>query len=130
MPYIVAAVLLKGRFSEELFSDEYLRDRRIRQLIDKIKVVADEEITSQSREKLPCRIEITTKKGERKFAATDYPRGHHLNPMTDEEVNGKFRGFAQKALSSKRIEDVLDILWHLDTATDLSALFTAMERDG
>ena len=98
LPYIIAAVLIDRAFSDEIFSDERLRDPRIRQLIDKIEVKEDPELTRRFPQFLPCRIEITTKSGERKVAQTDYPRGHYKNPMSDEEVNDKFRGLAQRAL--------------------------------
>ena len=128
LPYIVAAVLIHGAFSDELFADEKLRDPRIHRLIDRIEVEEDPELTRQfSSEMVPCRIEIVTKNGERKTASTDYPRGHYRNPMTDEEVNAKFRGLAQRALPRQRIDSLLDTLWRLDTAPHLDPLFEALQ---
>ncbi len=126
MPYVVAAVLIDRGFSDEIFSSGRLRDPRILQLIDKIEVKEDAALTRLAPEKLPCRIEIKTKNGERKVAAVDYPRGHHLNPMSDDEVNAKFRGVAQRVLPKERADRALDALWKLDTATSLDALFDAV----
>ncbi len=127
LPYIVAAVLIHGAFSDELFADEKLRNPRIHQLVDKIEVQEDPELTRHFSDKVPCRIEIVTKNGERKVAMTDYPRGHYRNPMTDEEVNAKFRGLAQRALPHHRINSLLDTLWQLDTAANLDPLYKALQ---
>ena len=127
LPYIIAAVLIDRGFSDEIFSDERLRDPRIRQLIDKIEVKEDVELTRRGPECLPCRMEIKTRSGERKVAQTDYPRGHYKNPMTDEEVNAKFRNLAQRALPQERIAQALDALCRLDAAPDLDAIFSAVQ---
>ena len=127
MPYIIAATLIDRAFSDEVFADERLRDPRIQQLMDKIEVKEDKEITRQFPDKLKCRIEIATKGGGRKIAETDYPRGHYKNPMNDDEVNTKFRGLAQRALSKDGVERALDALWQLDSAKDLGAIFKAVK---
>ena len=127
IPYVVAAMLIDGEFSDEIFSDERLRDPQIRQLMDRIDVMEDEKLTRLGPQCLPCRIEIKTRKGECKVAETDYPRGHYKNPMTDDEVNAKFRDLAQRVLSQERIGRALDGLWQLDTATGLGAIFEAVQ---
>lgn len=95
--------------------------------MDKIKVKEDKKITRQFPEKLKCRIEITTNGGGRKVAESDYPRSHYKNPMTDKEVNAKFRGLTQRALPKKGVDRALDALWQLDTARDLNVIFEAVE---
>ena len=129
LPYIIAAVLIDRAFSDEVFSDERLRDPRIRQLIDKIEVKEDKELTRRFPRFLPCRIEVMTRRGERKVAATDYPRGHCKNPMSDDEVNAKFRDLARRALPDERVSRALDALWQLDAAPDLDAIFKEVETE-
>ena len=123
LPYIVAAVLTHGTFSDELFSEEHLRDARTLRLIDRIDVQEDPELTCEFPEKVPCRIEVLTTSGERKVAMTDYPLGHYRNPMTDDEVVGKFRHLSQRMLSQARMDLVIDAVWRLDAAPSLDPLF-------
>ncbi len=128
LPFIVAAVLVYGYFSDELFSDKKLRDERILNLIDRVEVAEDPELTRQfGGDKVPCRIEIQTKSGARKVAAVDFPRGHYNNPMSDDEVNAKFRELAQRALPKPQIERALDALWKIETSPNLDAVFSAVE---
>lgn len=126
LPFIIAAVLIDGRFSDEIFSDARLRDPGIHRLSDRISVKEDAEFSRQFPHRVPCRIEITTKSGERKVALTDYPRGHVRNPMTDDEVNAKFRSLAERALPHAAAERALDLLWKLDEAADLGMFFEAV----
>ncbi len=126
LPYILAAVLIDRDFSDSIFSDERLRDPRIRQLIDRIEIREDPELTCRFPDSMPCRIEITTRNGERRIGAADNPRGHNKNPMTDDEVSAKFRGLAQRALPQERVGAALDALWQLDAASDLSGIYEAV----
>jgi 2-methylcitrate dehydratase len=93
-------------------------------------VKEDPAFTRVAREKLPCRIEIRTRGGEVKTASVDYPRGHRLNPMTDEEVNAKFRDLAQRVLPEKAAARLLEALWRIDTAPNLDAVFEAARLEG
>ena len=130
LPYIVAAVLVERAFNEETFSEQRLRDPRIRRLIDKIEVKEDVEFTRQFPRCMPCRIEIKTRSGERKVGQSDYPLGHYNNPMSDDEVNAKFRDHSQYTLPQEQIGRALDALWQIDTAVDLSAIFEALQTGG
>ncbi len=130
LPYIVAAVLVEGMFSDSLFAEEKLSDPRILRVLDKVDVQEDPEITRAFTDKVPCRIELVTRSGERKIATTDYPRGHYENPMSDEEVGAKFRAMAKRALPAQKVEQALDALWRLDAAPDLNAIFDAVTFHG
>lgn len=126
LPYIIAAVLIDGSFSDEIFSPARLRDSRIHRLADKISIKEDVEFTKRFPTAIPCRIEITTKSGQQITATVDYPRGHVKNPMTDDEVNAKFCSLAGRVLSRSELNRALDRLWNLEQAPDLSDIFAAL----
>jgi 2-methylcitrate dehydratase len=99
--------------------------------MDKIAVKEDPELTRRVTEgQLPCRIEIVSRNGERKTAATDYPRGHYKNPMSDGEIDNKFRDYAQRRLPAERVNPALATLWKIDSAKNVSGLFEAVKCDG
>ena len=123
LPYIVSAVLLDGRFGDEIFSDERIQDERIHQLSDKIEIKEDPELSKQFPDKYPCRMEITTKSGKTLTANVEHPRGHYKNPMTDEEVSEKFRMLAGRVLPKKQVEQALAWLWKFEEASDLDPFF-------
>jgi len=127
LPYILAAVLVDRSFSDDVFAEDRLRDPRIRELIDKIEIVEDPELSRRFPHSMPCRIEIKLKNGERKVGVSDNPRGHDKNPMTDDEVNAKFRSLAKRVLPPARVEQTLEALWQLDSAPNLNAVFEAVK---
>ena len=119
-------MLIDGRFSDELFSAARLGDARIHALTDKIAVKEEPEFTRVFPERVHCRIEIETTAGERRIAAVEYPRGHFNNPMTDAEVETKFRALAARMLPEHRAATLLEAIWNLERAADLDPIFNAM----
>jgi 2-methylcitrate dehydratase len=126
LPYILAAVLIDGHFSDDIFSDARIRDRRIHELADRIAVNEDPEYSRQFPGKVPCRIEIRTKSGKDLVAQVEYPRGHSGNPMTDEEVSDKFRMLAGRKLDNGQVERALEVMRAFDTAASLDGLFESV----
>jgi 2-methylcitrate dehydratase len=127
LPYILAAVLIDGRFSDDIFSDARIRDHRIHELADRIAVKEDPEYTRQFPRKVPCRIEIRSKSGKDLVACVDYPRGHSGNPLTDEEVSAKFRTLAGRKLDKDQVEWALEVMWAFDVAANLDGLFGSVQ---
>lgn len=131
MPYVVAAALIDGKFDDGVFAPERLQDPKIRELMDRIAVKEDPEITRRVPSgQLPCRIEIVSKSGVRRTASTDYPRGHYRNPMSDSEIEDKFRAHARRVLPEDRIGLALAALWKIDAAQNFDPVFTALKTAG
>ena len=72
---------------------------------------------------------VEFRNGTRKVGTTDYPKGHALNPMNDEDVNAKFRSHAQGVLSKPRMQAALAALWGIDQAASLDAIFESVRLD-
>ena len=48
----------------------------------------------------------------------DYHKGHYKNPMSDAEVEAKFRGLAQNALTPAQTDRLLQALWKVEDVAD------------
>jgi 2-methylcitrate dehydratase len=129
LPYILAAVLIDGRFSDDVFTEARICDARIHEMASRIAVTEDREYSRQFPAKIPCRIELRTRSGKELTAQVDYPRGHTRNPMTDEEVWSKFRMLAGRKLPRAQVEQALETLWAFDTAKGLDPLFESVRID-
>jgi 2-methylcitrate dehydratase len=126
LPHILAAVLIDGRFSDDIFSESRIRDKRIHKMARRIAVNEDKDYSRQFPAKIPCRIEIRTKSGKELTAQVDYPRGHTGNPMTDEEVWAKFRMLAGRKLPKGQVEQALEAMLAFDAAKGLDPLFESV----
>lgn len=118
MPYTVAVALIHGSVEEKHFGDEYLRDPHILAMAKRVKVRATEEADRRMPEAMLCRMDLVTTSGEIHKAVVEYHRGHWKNPMSDAEVEGKFRKLAAAVLKDEQAERLLEALWKLDELAD------------
>jgi len=118
MPYTVAVALVHGTVEEKHFDEQYLRDPVLRDLTRKVKAQATDEADRLMPEAMLCRMQLVTVAGAVHEAVVHYHRGHYKNPMSDAEVEAKFRHLASGALPASRIDRLLETLWHVETLAD------------
>jgi 2-methylcitrate dehydratase len=70
-------------------------------------------------------LEVVLKSAARKTVRVEYHRGHFKNPMTDAEMEEKFRLMAQKHLGSDRVDNLLRLLWGIENVPQASTLIAA-----
>jgi len=126
MPYVVAAVLIDGAYTDAIFEPARFTDARTLDLMKKIVVTEDDGFNKRYPASLPCRMTVTLKGGKRIAAELANPIGHHDRPMTDEQLTQKFRGLAGRKLSEERLQAVLDRVWRLDGGGSLASLFESV----
>jgi len=123
LPYCTAVALVDGDVTLESFSDARLRDESLLELVAKIKIHRDAELTARYPRGIPNRIEVTLADGRRLTEENEFPRGHDQNPMTDDEVTAKFRRLATGRLDEAAQDRVLDLCWKLEELPDVGAFF-------
>ena len=123
MPYTAAVALLYGGVESRHFDDEFLFDETLLDLVGKVNVSVSEEANRRVPEAMLCDLEVVTSGGERYSSQVAYHKGHYRNPLTDAEVEEKFRSLAAEHLTPARTDELLAHLWHIDEAPDLTKLF-------
>ena len=123
MPYVVAAVLIDGVYTDATFALERFSDARTLELMKKITIAEDAEFNKRYPDSLPCRMTITLKNGTQRTAELSNPIGHHDRPMTDEQVVEKFRGLAGRKRPAERLQKALDLIWNIENDGQWPALF-------
>ncbi len=117
MPYTAAVALLYGGVESRHFDDEFLTNGELLDLVSKVNVSVSEEANRRVPEAMLCDVEVVTHSGQRYASQVAYHKGHHKNPLTDAEVEDKFRSLAHDHLSSEQTDAALDRLWHLENVT-------------
>jgi 2-methylcitrate dehydratase len=125
IPYAAGLVLMYGRIEPEYYEDPYLHDQRLLELVSRVKCMPSDEADRSEHEFNLCELEIVLKSGERKTVRVEYHRGHFKNPMTDAEMEEKFRSMAQKHLSADRVDSLLRQLWALESVPKVGELIAA-----
>ena len=125
IPYAAGLALTYGNIAPEYYEDPYLHDARLLDLVSRIKVLPSEEADRTENEFNLCEMEVVLKSGARKTTRVEYHRGHFKNPMTDAEMEEKFRLMAQKHLSSDRVDKLLRLLWSIESEPSAANLIAA-----
>ncbi|MDA0305021.1 MAG: MmgE/PrpD family protein [Proteobacteria bacterium] len=122
LPYVAAMALRTGRVRMEAFSDELLKDKDLRQLINKVEVSVDAELDAQFPKRRAANISIETTDGETFEHYAPTRKGDPDNPLTDDELAEKFLELTGSVLGDGRAAELLDALWRLDKTADLGAI--------
>jgi len=129
-PYCVAAALLDGTVTLRSFDEKRLGDPRLLTLMQKIRVTEQEEFKGWYPQAMPTRVTVRTA-GKEYVKQIDFPLGHPRNPMSDREVEEKFRSLAAGKLDHARAGRVIDLVWKLETLDDIGVLMSLLKvRDG
>ena len=126
LPYIVAAALIDGTVTKESFSDERLRDPELTSLMGKTTLSEDDRLTEGYPRGIPNRVRVTTAAGRSAERTVSFPRGHAMNPMTDDELVSKFVGNVADRWPERKARDVVDLVWDLESQPDLEGLMEAI----
>jgi 2-methylcitrate dehydratase len=117
--YLTAIAIIDRQIGPEQFTPEKFQNPKVRELIDKVILKGDPDLDKAR----PAGIsEIVSKQGKKYQCRVDYPRGHARNPMTDEEIIGKFKSMASKYMSDKQTNQIIDTVFALDKLEDVGKL--------
>jgi 2-methylcitrate dehydratase len=125
IPYAAGLVLMYGNIDPEYYEDPYLHDPRLLDLVSRVKILPSDEADRTEQEFNLCELEVVLKAGARKTVRVEYHRGHFKNPMTDTEMEEKFRLMAQKHLGADRVDNLLRLLWGIESVPQVSTLIAA-----
>ena len=122
MPYTAGVALMYGTVDHHYFDEQYLRNEELLDVISRIKCSALEEADRRDSEINLCELEVILRSGERKSVRVEFHRGHWRNPMTDAEIETKFRSLAADMLPAARVDALLKQLWKLEDLPEVGTL--------
>jgi 2-methylcitrate dehydratase len=114
------AIAIKERvFGPDSFQPEKFTDPVVLDLIEKITVEYDPGLGESGFQGIS---EITTKDGRRLRKHIANPHGFGDDPLTDKELEEKFREMATKYLSEKQIGRIFETIWNIERLEDIRQL--------
>jgi 2-methylcitrate dehydratase len=126
LPYMLAIALRDGRITPASFEPQRYLDPSLRPLMNKIRVAESPDFTRRFPQELRSQIDVTARSGQRFTERAEYPKGHARNPMTDADVETKFRDLAGDALGAPRANAALQTLWRLEEAPRAGVVLDAL----
>jgi 2-methylcitrate dehydratase len=122
LPYMLAVALQDGRVTPASFEPERYLDPGLRPLMNRIRVAENPEFTRRFPQELISEIEVVTRAGQHFTERAEYPKGHARNPMTDADVDTKFRDLSAGVLGPAPANAALHALWRLEEADRIGAV--------
>ena len=125
LPYIVSMALLEGKIENSSYTPKKFKDPKTLDFLRKVTVVEDKDLTAMYPEAVANRVTVKLSSGKIISKQVNYHKGHPKNPMSDQDVERKFRTLTKRQLSESQAKRALDMLWTLEKVNDLSRLFSA-----
>jgi 2-methylcitrate dehydratase len=122
MPYCIARTFLDGEMTLDQFAPDKIKGEEVRELMDKMTIVENEDYTEVYGEAFPHKMVVETE-GETYERELEYPKGHPGNPLTEEELEDKFRECAEDSLGEDGAGDALDWMLNVEEKDDASEIF-------
>ncbi len=122
LPFCVATALRYGRVQLGDFTSERLEDEDLIQLMKKVKIVGDADLTRAYPRAWPARVTITLNDGRRLDAANEYPKGDPENPLSERELIAKFKSLTGGTLPSARADAIVDRVMSLESMGNVNEL--------
>jgi 2-methylcitrate dehydratase len=123
LPYIVSMALLEGRVDNKTYAARKLKDPEVREFMKRVTVKEDPGLTAAYPGSIPNRVTVKLDDGKSLALQVDDPRGHPKNPMTEEEIEQKFRALVRGMLKEPQVEKVLRFVRTVEKQSDVSPLF-------
>lgn len=119
IPYLVAVALTDGEVTERSLTPERFADDKLKALVAKTTIRETAAFNELYPKEWPCRIEVTLNSGEKRSAEARYFKGHSKRPLSDHEVESKFRQLASAVLPEANTREILARLWDLQAVGDI-----------
>jgi 2-methylcitrate dehydratase PrpD len=122
LTYVVATALTHGAVRLAAFAPDRLGDAATRDLMGRIEVAVDPALDAAFPAQRAARVSIETRDGRSATFLQPTRIGDPDAPLSDAQLDAKFRELATPALGAARAEALLERLWRLDALASVADL--------
>ncbi|MBS0196694.1 MAG: MmgE/PrpD family protein [Planctomycetes bacterium] len=122
LPYCMAVGLVDGMVTPLQFKEERVMDKSLIPVMDKVKVVANDEFEALFPKFQPSRVTITTTDGKTYAKRVDVPKGDPRDPMTREDIEVKFNALGKGIVGIDRCKQIADWVFTMDQQPKVDGL--------
>jgi 2-methylcitrate dehydratase PrpD len=118
--HAAAAALVTGAAGEPQFADAVVRDPRVIAVRDRVSIAAEKTIR-----KLEAHVAISLRDGRKLEQHVEHALGTVERPMSDADLEEKFRSLTAETLPGNKIDEVIRLCWQLDKLADVALIARA-----
>lgn len=121
-------ILAVAAVDRNVLVDHIYRDRRtdpkVLNLAKRVKVVGDLELAKvfPGFFSEPAVVEVVTKDGRSLIQRTDYPKGDPGNPMSQKEVEEKFKSIVAKVIDEEKAQKIIELINGIENIKNVTTL--------
>ncbi|MFH1088046.1 MAG: hypothetical protein V1737_05615, partial [Chloroflexota bacterium] len=115
--YCISAALADGHAGSGQFTDARVRTPELQELTAKVRTIPNATYDDRR-----ATVTVTTRDGRTYQESTASLKGDPDNPLTWEELEGKFRGLAGSILSPDKVDRIAGLVAEFETLDDVNAL--------
>jgi 2-methylcitrate dehydratase PrpD len=112
--------LVRGKGGIQEYTDEAVNDPAIKRVRESATAVGDPSVTEDQ-----AHIEVTLADGRKLTRFVERSLGNIHRPMTDKQLEEKFRDQSLPLLPASQIDKAIDLCWRIDSLDSVAALVDA-----
>ena len=112
--------LVRGKAGVQEYTDDAVNDPQIKRVRELAAAVGDPSITEDQ-----ARIEVQLTTGQTLTRFVEQSLGNIHRPMTDKQLEAKFRDQAVAAIPAAQVEKAIGLCWKIDDLNDVAELIRA-----
>ncbi len=126
LPYSLAVGLADGMVTPLQFTQERIDDPALPAIMDKIKVVANQEFEKLFPEFQPSRVTMVLNSGQEFQQRVDVPKGDPRDPMTEQEIAVKFAALGGDIVGRDTCDQLRTLIMAFEQEQTLDRFFKLM----
>jgi len=126
LPYSLAVGLVDGMVTPLQFKQERINDPKLPAVMDKIKVVPNDEFEKLFPKFQPSQVTITLENGKNYKQRVDVPKGDPRDPMTEDEIAVKFTALGSDIVGKKNCTALRTLIMGMEKQKKLDKFFGLM----
>ena len=123
LPYSLAVGLVDGMVTPLQFKQERIDDPALIPIMDKIKVVPNDEFEALFPEFQPSQVTITLEDGARYQQRVDVPKGDPRDPITEDEIAVKFNALGKDVVGEEKCGQLRELIMNIEGEATLHRFF-------
>ena len=122
LKYAIAIALLDGEVSLRQFTEQKISSSMTKDVMRKIRITPLRDLGHSIDSTQEVIVKLKNGKEYSYQVGWRDAKGNVGNPLSDDELASKFKDCAALALNSKKIDEALELLWHLEDLRDITRL--------
>jgi len=129
MAFGAAVATMYGKATLEEYVQDTVESPAVKAFMKKVECVEDPQLDKDFPKKWPATAAITTKDGKSYRASIEYPKGDPENPLSWDELIGKFEDLTAPVYSERKRQEIVSRVKNLEKQDSISGFAGLLQRD-